>query len=291
MIITVFTLVFVVAGASVDVQVSPPFKPSKRPTKLLHTVTENGRSEAELLLLDSIAGNLARDTPSMYRVSGASWRNNTDDSYSIWLQELERNANVVVDDTLSEAPLADILGYFLSSEMSFIRCNYNDTSASVAITLAACIGNSTLISGDDATANILQNANVPLYRDVRGNDIDATIDSNVLEQCSKSVFVFQTPDKSQFLADWSIAQRASYMPWNTSSSAQKNALKSVAKEGAAAYGWVGFIFLVVTSPHYQSVRSHQSQRAHERRVFLFTPGTRKRLRDDAQRTRSVGPCE
>lgn len=93
----------------------PPFIPSNHPTTKLYTVAENGRSEAELLLLDSISGNLARDAPVLYRVSSADWRNDTDDSYGTWLMELETNGGIVVDDAFIEKPLLDIVNFFVTS--------------------------------------------------------------------------------------------------------------------------------------------------------------------------------
>ncbi len=98
---------------------SPPFIPSNRPTTKLHTVAENGRSEAELVLLDSIAGNLARDTPVIYRVSSTNWRNDTEDSYSNWLEELETKGGVIVDDTLIQASLVDIVTFFVKPGSSW----------------------------------------------------------------------------------------------------------------------------------------------------------------------------
>ena len=222
---------------------SPPFKPSKHPTSLLYTVAERGRSNAELLLLDSIAGNLARTkSPSVYRVNTVNWRNDTDDSYAFWLKELEEKGGIVVNDTLIESNLVDIVAFFLNgktpSNDSYVLCNSNDTSVNVAITLAA-IGENLLVAGDIITAKILEDANVQMYRDVRefSNDYDAAFESSDLDNISKSVFVFQKPGSSSFLADWSILQRAIYMQWNTSSNVQNIALQNVSKDGASAYGW------------------------------------------------------
>ena len=121
-------------------------------------------------------------------------------------------------------------------EHRYIRCNYNDTSVAVAITLAA-VGNQLLVAGDQMTADVLEHANVKMLRDVRTYEYDAVIDTSILEMSSRSVFIFQDPKASHFLSDFAIMQRAAYMPWNRSSKAQKITLENVSRDGAAAYGW------------------------------------------------------
>ena len=81
-------------------------------------------------------------------------------------------------------------------EHRYIRCNYNDTSVAVAITLAA-VGNQLLVAGDQMTADVLEQANVKMLRDVRTYEYDAVIDTSILEMSSRSVFIFQDPKASQ----------------------------------------------------------------------------------------------
>ena len=64
-----------------------PYPSSQLPTTSLYVIAESGRSPSELLLIESISGNLARTTPSVYRVAEPSWNEmNTTDPASVWLQ-------------------------------------------------------------------------------------------------------------------------------------------------------------------------------------------------------------
>ena len=82
---------------------------------------------------------------------------------------------------------------------SYVRCNYNDTSVAVAITLAA-IGNQLLVAGDRITANVLELADVKMLRDVRKYEYyDAVINASSLEKTSRSIFIFQDPKASQYV--------------------------------------------------------------------------------------------
>lgn len=63
-------------------------------TSLL-AIAEDGRSNAELLALDSLAGAFARSSPRLYRVSTKVWQDNNADSYSRWLGEMVHHYSVV----------------------------------------------------------------------------------------------------------------------------------------------------------------------------------------------------
>ena len=212
-----------------------PFPQSLRPTTHIYTISETNRSPVELLALDSLAGFLARTTPQLYRVSTYQWRNDSQDSYSIWLSTMEKNDGVTTDDSLLNSKLGTIVQKFVSTS-SYVRCNATNESVSIAITLAAASDSLLLIAGDSTTATALNAINATLIQDVRNKLVDEMITSKVLSKMSKSVFVFQDPIKSQFLADWSIFARASTMQWNSSSSAQNLSIQRVVDRGAA-FGW------------------------------------------------------
>ena len=226
-----FPLLLVVAAAAA----ASPFPASNQPTTHLYPIAETNRSPVELLTLDSLAGFLARDTPRLFRVATADWQHNTQDSYSLWLSQLILQG-VTVDNSLLTSNLTTILQTFVPTAPRFIQCDATNESVSVAITLAAASDSLLLIAGDDATTAVLTSMHAVLTHDVRHQLVDDAITSKVLSNLSRSVFVFQDPSKSQFLADWSIYARASNMPWNSSSTAQQNALERVVDHGAA-FGW------------------------------------------------------
>ena len=227
-------LIATVATTSNPSGEASPFPKSSQPTTYLYTISEEHRSPVELLALDSLSGWLARETPQLYRVSTTNWRNGSD-SYSQWLSTMEKNG-VTVNDSLLSSTLGTIVQHFISAPPSFLRCNATNTSVSVAITLAAASNSLLLIAGDSATSRAFEAINATLVHDVRSAQVDAVITSHLLHTMSTSVFVFQDPSKSQFLADWAIYARASTMPWNASSRAQHLTLARVTERGAA-FGW------------------------------------------------------
>jgi hypothetical protein len=217
------------------VNANSPFPSSLQPTKYLYSISEAYRTPIELLALDSLSGYLARNEPKLYRVSTYQWRNNSQDSYGIWLSNMEKNG-VTVDDSLINSSLSSIVQHFITKPAFYILCNATNESVSVAVTLAASSESLILIAGDSATAAQLEKANVTLIQDVRDKLVDKTITENVLSEMSKHVFVFQDPSKSQFLVDWALFARAPYMKWNSTSIVQNLALNRVVDHGAA-FGW------------------------------------------------------
>ena len=231
--------IYVVRRKKLAEIVNSPFPKSIQPTTHLFAISEQQRSNVELLCLDSLSGYLARTTPQLYRVANSSWKNNSQDSYSIWLtQMMTTNNSVQVDDSLLTASLVDIVHKFIATEetVSYLFCNSSDESVSVAITLAAASDTLLLIAGDRVTATALESIGIVMSRDLHGTTVDEEITIDVLKKLSKEVFIFQNPSKSQFLADWSIFARASNMIWNTKNVAQNVTLNRVTTFGAA-FGW------------------------------------------------------
>ena len=112
-----------------------PYPRSPSPTSRVYAISEEGRSQAELLALDVLAGVIARkQSPSLYRVANASWDTAmSTDSYSRWLVEMRRGG-VAVNVSLIRAPLANIVmtmseALHLADVESFVRCNASDKSA------------------------------------------------------------------------------------------------------------------------------------------------------------------
>ena len=217
------------------------FPKSIRPTTQLYTLSEHNRTPTELLCIDSLSGYLARTEPAIYRVSSAQWKNNSQDSYSVWLMTMWKN-NVNINNTYISSPLSDIVQAFtanwssLAPVLSYVRCNATDESVSVAITLASASESLLLIAGDEATAQTLAAMGAVLKRDLRGTTVDKELDSIIISKLRHSIYVFQNPSKSQFMADFSIYARASNMIWNSKSVAQALTLNQSTGFGAA-FGW------------------------------------------------------
>ena len=76
------------AGAATKLTL--PYPASLRPTTSLYVISSQGRSPAELVCLDTFAGLLARDTPTVYRVADANWVSAAD-STAAWLREMRSN--------------------------------------------------------------------------------------------------------------------------------------------------------------------------------------------------------
>lgn len=201
-----------------------PFPQSFHPTSHIYTISELDRTPTELLLLDSLSGFLARTAPSLYRISDSkSWRNNTQDSYSVWLLEMEKDG-VTVNDTLATSNVSSIIQQLTSStqdSLSYLLCDASTNSVSAALTLAAASDTLLLVAGDNTTAAALHSIGATLTQDLRGSSIDKILSSKVLANLSTTVFVFQNPSKSKFLGDWTIFARAPNMVWNASCPAQK----------------------------------------------------------------------
>ena len=173
-----------------------PFPQSSHPTSHIYTISELDRTPTELLLLDSLSGFLARTAPSLYRISDSkSWRNNTQDSYSVWLLQMEKDG-VTVNDTLATSNVSSIIQQLTTHDsLSYLLCDASTNSVSAALTLAAASDTLLLVAGDNTTAAALHSIGATLAQDLRGSSIDKILSSKVLANLSTTVFVFQNPSK------------------------------------------------------------------------------------------------
>jgi hypothetical protein len=234
--VSVFVFPQFVVAAIADGSLAP-YPNSVTPASLLFAVSESGRSASELLLLDSLAGYVARRTPRLYRVASADWENpNTTDSYSRWLQELSR-LDVTVNASLLSAPFGAIAATVLGSEAaSYVRCNWGDASTSAALTLAAASDNCALVASDDATVSALEQAGIPMGSDVRGKTVSDVLLPSVLARLSRRIFVFQDPSKAMFLGELAVFARAATLQFGSDLQAQTAVLQRAEGLGAA-FGW------------------------------------------------------
>ena len=93
----------------------------------------------------------------------------------------------------------------------YLLCNSSNASVSAAITTAAAApdGHLLLIAGDAATASALQASGLSMQNDLSGATIDTLFaeEPQILANLSATMFFFQDPSKSEFLADYAIFTR------------------------------------------------------------------------------------
>eukprot|EP00451_Oxyrrhis_marina_P008852 CAMPEP_0204308260 /NCGR_PEP_ID=MMETSP0469-20131031/400_1 /ASSEMBLY_ACC=CAM_ASM_000384 /TAXON_ID=2969 /ORGANISM="Oxyrrhis marina" /LENGTH=541 /DNA_ID=CAMNT_0051287715 /DNA_START=20 /DNA_END=1645 /DNA_ORIENTATION=+ len=212
-----------------------PYPRSQSPVSSIFAISSASRSAAELLCLDTLAGNLARESPKLYRVAGSNWATDKEDSYSVWLRSVQHDhPEVIVDSSLLDAPLASILTHFRSSVSSCVRSAGQDASTSAAMTLAAA-GEGYLVVDDDATEAAATTAGLKC-KDLRGQTVSAVLTDEVVGNLSTRVIVFQDPKKSQFLADYAVFARAPVLRYGDDTTAQ-NKLLDRSTDVGVCLGW------------------------------------------------------
>jgi hypothetical protein len=207
----------------------------------LIAIADAARSHDELLLLDSLAGFVARDSPQLYRVSSATWRNDSSsDSYAAWLLDLESSHGIVVDETMLTAPANDIVAVFLDQLVggAYVTCNATNASVSAALTLAAASDTALLIASNDEIAASLSALGLKLAVDANPLTIDDVL-SDLLPNLSNRMIMFQEPANSDLLGDYSIFARAATMSWSGGDKARTTLMNHAYASGGigAAFGW------------------------------------------------------
>lgn len=210
-----------------------PYVKSENPTQKLYTISERGRSAAELLFVDTLAGNLARRTPTLYRVTDGSWRTSVSSAAAVWLQEMVLNNGVTVDDSLLSAPVAELASHFAKEINGFVLCNATDPSVSAALTYAAA-GEGIVVAGNEDIAAVLK-GNFSMERDLRSSTI-ADVLEHALPNLSNQVYIFQDNSKSSFLGDYAVFARAATMEYGSDSASQTTLLEQTNGVGVAL-GW------------------------------------------------------
>eukprot|EP00419_Tripos_fusus_P004085 CAMPEP_0172673566 /NCGR_PEP_ID=MMETSP1074-20121228/12220_1 /TAXON_ID=2916 /ORGANISM="Ceratium fusus, Strain PA161109" /LENGTH=597 /DNA_ID=CAMNT_0013490881 /DNA_START=69 /DNA_END=1862 /DNA_ORIENTATION=+ len=218
---------------------SVPYPVSRRSITTLFAVEEDGRSKEELLCLDSVAGNLARQSPQLYRVGKANWADQAvSDGYSDWLLDMQKKRGINVDSSLIGLSFQKVVQHFVSSNRgsisSYVRCNPGDASVSAAITYAAA-GDGVLIAASQTVADALESAGVSQVKDLRGKAVRDVL-ADVLPRLSTRIFVFQDTSKMANLGDYAIFARAPSIAFGKDQAAQ-SALLARAQGPAAAFGW------------------------------------------------------
>lgn len=215
-----------------------PYPKSAEPTTALYAIAEEGRNNAELVCLDSIAGNLARQSPRLFRVAKTTWQQDSGDGNSDWLRDLAAKHGVAVNSSLAGSSVIDIVRHFFESDpqtfVGFVSCSYGDASVSAALTYAAA-NEGILVAASEKLSSDLEELGIKRISDLRGKSISDVL-PDALPTLSDKIFVFQDPSKTQFLGDYAVFARAATMAFGSDSSSQSTLL-SHARGPAAAFGW------------------------------------------------------
>ena len=218
-----------------------PYPSSRNVATGLVAIADAERSHDELLLLDSLAGFVARDSPQLYRVSNVTWRNDSSsDSYAAWLLDLESTHDVAVDETMLTAPADNIVALFLDQLVggAYVTCNATNGSVSAALTLAAASDTALLIASNDNLAASLSALGLKLAVDATPLTIDDVL-TDALPNLSNRVIMFQEPVNSDLLGDYSIFARAASMSWSGGDASRATLMSHAYASGSvgAAFGW------------------------------------------------------
>eukprot|EP00929_Paragymnodinium_shiwhaense_P080079 TRINITY_DN41747_c0_g1_i1.p1 TRINITY_DN41747_c0_g1~~TRINITY_DN41747_c0_g1_i1.p1 ORF type:complete len:583 (+),score=77.00 TRINITY_DN41747_c0_g1_i1:137-1885(+) len=232
-----------------------PYPLSAKPLATVYTVAERGRSEEELVCLDTLAGNLARQQPQLYRVASADGiSRSSGDSYSRFLLDLESSQQISVNASLATAPLAAIVAHWSSAVKGYVRTNAKDASVSAGLTFSAGSEGILVAAGDDV-AKELEKAGLAQVKDLRGKHV-ADVIQDILPQLSERVFVFQDASEMTFLGDYAVFARAPTVAFGSEPDIESLLLRR-AKGPAVAFGW-GPENTYVTTMNQHKVYVHAS---------------------------------
>lgn len=217
---------------------SYPYPRPERPAGLLYAYSAEGRSIQELLLLDSLAGLLAREQPCLFRLQSVLGRD-TNDPAARWLFAMCCRG-ATVDDSVCAAPTAEVVAKVLPGardrfpSLRFVRCEAEGPSVSTAVTLAAA-SDGVIVAAGEMVARLLSNLGLPLLCDVR-----SVKPLEVLRELSgrlrERIVVFQDHGKMHHLADYAVFARAPYLQFGAEPDADLFTLGRMSGVGAA-FGW------------------------------------------------------
>ena len=250
-----------------------PYPSSVVPSTELFVLSSSGRTAAELLCLDTLAGLLARTSPRLYRVNDADWESDASDSYASWLRAMQAQG-ITVNNSMLNATVPGVVAAFAGTQrpLKYVlaagatrcvsapdqewrswrlapdrRCGTagrgewswkNADSISAALTLAAA-SNDLLVVADESLAAGLEGVGVKLFTDVRTSGVEDVLKlPGVMDSLSDTIYIFQDPSKATFLGDYATFARAASLPFGAEHSAQKLLLGTRKRQAlGAAFGW------------------------------------------------------
>jgi hypothetical protein len=216
----------------------------------LHSISEQALNSTDGVLLDSLAGAIAKvDSPVVYRTG--------DQYYNLWLDEMVSSAGLHIDDSFSNnvTALIDRLLTIYKNNVSgmAVYSDVSDISLSHAITY--CAGSLGVFAVSSASVEYFQSKySLPIV-------FDARVESLALDSLnfSANIVTFQQGSAQLFLIDYAVFAGSPFLAWEDPlRKATLARLSQQSKGSAASFGWVGDEGTYVSQLSQHGVWAHAS---------------------------------
>ena len=182
---------FLTTGQEINrIQKSP--YPSSSIPDTLYLFIDNHFNEDQIFTIQTLQGVLSKTKPKIYRDMGTG--------SSIWIEDLKNNYDVFVDETYSDDFLG-LISKFKSDINGYVL--YDENCKNKAISLCGLF-NSIAIKVN--YKNFLDSMSINYLDDARSYT-NHSFHNNFKDHFSKKTLIYQNPEKSNFLGDYSIFQR------------------------------------------------------------------------------------
>jgi len=161
----------------------------------LFLVFDDHFNEDQIFTIQTLQGVLSKTKPKIYRDMGTG--------SSIWIEDLKNNYGVFVDETYSDDFLG-LISKFKSDINGYVL--YDENCKNKAISLCGLF-NSIAIKVN--YKNLLDSLNINYLDDARSYT-NHSFHNNFKDHFSKKTLIYQNPEKSNFLGDYSIFSKAAY---------------------------------------------------------------------------------
>ncbi|MCL5028190.1 MAG: hypothetical protein M1480_04115 [Bacteroidetes bacterium] len=234
--------------------VGSPYPVSQKPDTLF-IVDESNFTSSQQLTINSLQGVLAQKKPLIYCVGSSS------DSYSTWLNDLQKNYGVVVINSY-RADFKGLLNHFKSYINGYILTDVTQPSVHVAISLAG-LKNAIVVAGTDE--QIAKDLGIPFIEDVTGETYQQFIDK-YQNDVNKNILCYQAPEKANFLSDYSIFGKMYFFYDNTSSPVTSQVFSQM-NPNSPLLGWGSSEFDLVRTASQHSIIVHAADYAKDLSVL------------------------
>ncbi len=231
---------------------------SKQPDTLF-VVDESSLSYAEILTVESLQGVLAQTKPRIYMISG------TNDAYSAWLSDLERNYGVYLDHSF-QSDFAGLLNHFKNAINGYIY--YSSTTLETPIDVAfsmAGIKDAIVVSSEDQQAAV--GPGIPRLADVSNESYQQFLDDYQGSMNSQAL-CYQTAagGKAQYLPDYAIFGKMIFYYGNISSATTTEVFSHMSAN-SALFGWGSDEYSLVKTASGKSIMVHAADFAKDLSVL------------------------
>ena len=208
------------------------YKTSPQETTTLYSINTHQLTTQNSLTLQSISGSISKELSSVLYISG-------DEQYDIWLDEIQQQTDVVVDETYYNEP-SELIDYLLDTYVKlsiingFVIYDNIDNEMSISHAVTYCSGSRGLF--------IVHSSQAETYINKYNLSIVFNAETDVLPeslQFSDNSIVFQQHSAQPYLVDYAIFSDSPYLTWNDPDrDSHLERLSNVSKSCAAAFGWV-----------------------------------------------------